>query len=142
MPARCRFGRSCGRTADKEEEMSDEYGAWLAALKPGDEVASDHRHSGGALSICAITHADTETVHTTGCAVFMRATGRHPLHTFSIRPATERDRLILRHAALRDDMEVAFNGRDTHGEELPDAELAEMVSRMERALAVLMGKED
>ena len=121
--------------------MSDEYRAWLAALKPGDEVVQESpSFGGGRLIICAISEVSDETLSTTGCGVFLRATGQHPLHTFSIRPATERDRLILRHAALRDDMEVAFNGRDTQGEELPDAELAEMVSRMERALAVLMGR--
>jgi hypothetical protein len=43
---------------------------------------------------------------------------------------------------LQKKIQHAWNGSAALGEELPDAELAEMVSRMERALAVLRGEEE
>jgi hypothetical protein len=146
MPARCGFGRSCGRTAGKEEEMSDEYKAWLAALKPGGVVAMR-----GASVAGGITHVESvyppSLIYPGGMLVtrsgwkFSTETGTGiPFAGFTIVPPCERDRMIARHVDLQREIQHAWEAGIEQGEELPDAELAEMVSRMERALAVLMGR--
>ena len=125
--------------------MSDEYKAWLAALKPGDEVAI--RGLGDGL-ITSVRRIYPETPSLRGTVVirsgweFDATTGEGTVSGTKIGPLTARDRMIAKHLDLQKEIQHAWNGSEALGEELPDAELAEMVSRMERALAVLMGKED
>jgi hypothetical protein len=123
--------------------MSDEYKAWLAALKPGDEVAI--RGLGDGL-ITSVRRIFPETPSLRGTVVirsgweFDAATGEGTVSGTKIGPPTARDRMIAKHIDLQKEIQHAWNGSAALGEELPDAELAEMVSRMERALAVLRGR--
>ena len=126
--------------------MSDEYKAWLAALKPGDEVAI--RGLGGDVLITCVQRVFPETpslertVVTSYGWIFNATTGTGMVSNTTIAPPTARNRMIAKHLDLQEEIQHAWNGSAALGEELPDAELAEMVSRMERALAVLMGEEE